>query len=139
MKHCLSCLIYYMKTCTFLRTTKCKSSLEKIIMYGPNLIYYMYVPLSVILKTFEVSFSSSNSSFKVLYSCILFAQEIRQILMKLSWEQLARRRSPPSAEKKNLLEPSSHTLVQLCDLYCTVFILSCFKVLKKKTVINLTV
>ena len=84
MKHCLSCLIYYMKTCTFLRITKCKSSLEKIIMYGPNLIYYMYVPLSVILKTFEVSFSSSNSSFKVLYSCILFAQEIRQILMKLS-------------------------------------------------------
>lgn len=121
---------YFMKSCTFLKiTTVWKSSFIR-----ETYVIIKYIPLSVTLKTFEVSFSSSNSSCKVLYSCILFAREILQILMKLSWEQLARRRSPPSVKKKESLESSDEEVLRDCAYTVfnyNVFILSCFKVLKK--------
>ena len=58
------------------------------------------VPSLITLKTLEVSFSSLNSSCKMseLDSGYFSESEILQILMKLSCEQLTRRRSPPSVK-----------------------------------------
>ena len=58
------------------------------------------VPSLITLKILEVSFSSLNSSCKMseLDSGYFSESEILQILMKLSCEQLTRRRSPPSVK-----------------------------------------